>query len=95
MQTKANAAFFPPGLMTANGVLQLTVGEQQIRVNDTPWLLGVILDHSLSFNAHVKHIKQSLSSRLQAITVAVQHMLPGVGGNPYYELLSMPWSAPS
>ena len=47
----------------------LTIGGHQIRVNDTPWLFGVILDCSLSFNAHVKHIKQSLSSRFQAITV--------------------------
>ena len=49
--------------------LSLTVGGQQIRINDTPQLLGVILDRSLSFNAHVKHMKQSLSSRLRAITV--------------------------
>ena len=47
----------------------ITIRGQQIRVNDTPWLLGVILDRSFSFNAHVKHIKQSLSSRLRAITV--------------------------
>ena len=47
----------------------LTIGGEQIRVNDTLRLLGVILDRSLSFNAHVKHIKQSLSSRLRAITV--------------------------
>ena len=35
----------------------------------TPSLLGVILNRSLPFNAHIKHIKQSLSSRFQAITV--------------------------
>ena len=47
----------------------ITVGEQQIRVNDNPQLLDVILDCSLSLNAHVKHIKQSPSLRLWAITV--------------------------
>ena len=47
----------------------VTVGEQQIRVNDNPQLLDVIIDCNLSLNAHVKHIKQSLSLRLWAITV--------------------------
>ena len=47
----------------------LTIGGQQIRVNEIPRLLGVFLDCSLLFNAHIKYIKQSLSSRLRAITV--------------------------
>ena len=51
-------------------VPSLTIRGQQIRVNDTPRLLGIILDQSLSFNAHSKHIKQSLLSRIQAITLA-------------------------
>ena len=45
---------------------------QPIRVNDTPRLLAIILDQSLLFNAHVKHIKQSLSSRLRA-TIVTAH----------------------
>ena len=49
--------------------LSLTIGGQKIRVNNTLRLLGVSRNQSLSFNAHVKHIKQSLSSRLRAITV--------------------------
>ena len=48
----------------------LTIRGQQIRVNDTHRLLGIILDQSLSFNAHSKHIKQSLLSRIQAIALA-------------------------
>ena len=40
-----------------------------IRINDTPRQLGIILNRSLLFNAHIKDIKQSLSSRLRAITV--------------------------
>ena len=47
----------------------VTVGEQQIRVNDNLQLLHVIIDCSLSLNAHVKQIKQSPSLRLRAITV--------------------------
>ena len=37
----------------------LTIGGQQIRVNEIPRLLGVFLDCSLLFNAHIKYIKQS------------------------------------
>ena len=47
----------------------LTIGGQQMKFNDTTQLLGIILDCSLFYKAHVKHIKQSLSSRLWAITV--------------------------
>ena len=39
-----------------------------MRVDDTPQLLGIILDQSFSFNAHIKHVKQSLSSWLWAIS---------------------------
>lgn len=39
-----------------------------MRVDDTPRLIGIILDQSFSFNAHIKHVKQSLSSWLWAIS---------------------------
>ena len=43
---------------------------QKIRVNVTPCLLGVILDNSLTFNAHLRNV--SVSSE-------PQHTLPGAG----------------
>ena len=39
-------------------------GTQKIRVTVTPRLLGVILDRSLTFNAHLKKLTSSLSSSL-------------------------------
>ena len=59
----------------------LTIGWQQIRVNDTPRLLSVILDRSLSFNARIKHIKQSLSWNFEQLQLL--HMLTWVSGNLY------------
>ena len=43
-------------------------GTQKIRVNVTPRLLGVILDRSLTFNAHLKKLTSSLSSSLRIIS---------------------------
>ena len=40
---------------------------QKIRVNATPRLLGVILDRSLTFNAHLKKLTSSLSSSIRII----------------------------
>ena len=40
------------------------IGTQKIRVNATPRLLGVILDRSLMFNAHLKKLTSSLSSSI-------------------------------
>ena len=45
----------------------LFIGTQKIRVNITPRLLGVILDRSLKFNAHLKKLTTSLSSSLRII----------------------------
>ena len=44
------------------------IGTQKIRVNVTPRLLGVILDRSLTFNAHLKKLTSSLSSSLRIIS---------------------------
>ena len=46
-----------------------TISGSAIRVNNTPPLLGVILDRSLLFNADVRHIKHLLSSNLREIGV--------------------------
>ena len=50
----------------------LFIGTQKIRVNTTPRLLGVILDRSLTFKAHLKKLTTSLSSSLR-ITRATAH----------------------
>ena len=44
-----------------------TIHHHQIRGNNIPRLLGMILDRSLSFNAHIKHIKQLLLSSFHAV----------------------------
>ena len=59
----------------------LTFGGQEIRVDDTPRLLGVILDRSLSFNAHVKQSNSHYHQDFELLQL--QHMLPGVGRNLY------------
>ena len=41
------------------------IGTQKIRVNVTPRLLGVTLDRSLTFNAHLKKLTSSLSSSIR------------------------------
>ena len=46
--------------MTVNGSRHLTFEDNK----SESIILGIILDRSLSFNAHVKHIKQSLLSSL-------------------------------
>ena len=38
------------------------IGNQKVRVNTSPRLLGVILDRSLSFNVHMKELTTSLAS---------------------------------
>ena len=43
------------------------IDTQKIRVNITPRLLGVILDRSLTFNAHLKKLTTSLSSSIRII----------------------------
>ena len=53
--------------MTVNGSRHLTFEDNK----SESIILGIILDRSLSFNAHVKHIKQSLLSSLWAITITV------------------------
>ena len=47
-------------------------GIQKIRVNTTPPLLGVILDRSLTFNAHLKKLTTTLSSSLCIIKVTAR-----------------------
>ena len=43
------------------------IGNQKVRVNTTPRLLGVILDRSLSFNVHMKELTTSLASSVRII----------------------------
>ena len=43
------------------------IGNQKLRVNTTPRLLGVILDRSLTFNAHMKKLTTSLASSIRII----------------------------
>ena len=40
------------------------IGTQKVRVNTTPCLLGVILNRSLTFNAHLKKLTTSLTSSI-------------------------------
>ena len=42
----------------------ILIGNQKVRVNPTPCLLGVILDRSLTFNAHLKKLTTLLSSSI-------------------------------
>ena len=43
------------------------IGNQKVRVNTTPLLLGIILDRSLTFNAHLKKLTTSLASSIRII----------------------------
>ena len=43
------------------------IGNQKVRVNTTPRLFGVILDRSLTFNAHMKKLTTSLASSARII----------------------------
>ena len=43
------------------------IGNQKVRVNTTPHLLGVILDRSLTFNAHLNKLTTSLASSIGII----------------------------
>ena len=51
--------------------LTIFIGAQKIRDNITPRLLGVILDRSLTFNAHLKKLTTSLSSSIRIIRPTV------------------------
>ena len=43
------------------------IGNRKVLVNTTPRLLGVILDRSLTFNAHIKKLTTSLASSIRII----------------------------
>ena len=43
------------------------IGNQKVRVNTTPRLLGVILDRILTFNTHLRKITVSLASSIRII----------------------------
>ena len=58
------------------------IGNQKVRVNTTPRLLGVILDRSLTFNAHLKKLTTSLASSIGIIRALL--ILPGVGAAPHW-----------
>ena len=45
----------------------ISIGNRKVRVNTTPRLLGVILDRSLTFNAHIKKLTTSLGSSIRII----------------------------
>ena len=48
-------------------ITNIFIGTQKIRVNITPRLLGVILDRSLTFNAHLKELTASLTYSIPII----------------------------
>ena len=48
-------------------ITNVFIGTQKIRVNITPRLLGVILDRSLTFNAHLKELTASLTYSIPII----------------------------
>ena len=56
--TWSNDSFWNPAIF---------VGNQKVRVNTTPRLLGVILDRSLTFHAHLKKLTASLASSIRII----------------------------
>ena len=58
------------------------ISNQKVRVNTTPRLLGVILDRSLTFNAHLKKLTTSLASSIGIIRALL--ILPGVGAAPHW-----------
>ena len=79
--------------MTANGALSLPLEDNKLE-SMTPLsclaLSSTAVFHSmLMLNTSNSHYHQDFD------LLRLQHMLPGVGGNLYYELLSMTWSAPS
>ena len=45
----------------------ITINDKILRVNPTPRMLGVILDRSLTFNAHLDSLVKSLSSNINAL----------------------------
>ena len=47
--------------------LTIFIGNQKIRVNTTSCLLGVMLDRSLTFKAHLKKLTPSLASIIRII----------------------------
>ena len=49
------------------------ISTQKVRVNTTPRFISVILDRSLTFNAHLKKITMSLSSSIRIIR-EIAHM---------------------
>ena len=53
------------------------IGNQKVRVNPTPRLLGVILDRSLTFNTNLKKLTTSLASSIRIIR-ATAHTWVGV-----------------
>ena len=59
---KSECCPFPIWSKNSKWRTSFTIGGNQIKVNDTLRLLDVILDQSLSFNVHIKHIRHSLSS---------------------------------
>ena len=92
MQTKANAALFPHVLMTANGAPPLPLEDNKLE-SMTP--LGyLVLSLTAAFRSMLMLSTLNSHYHQDFELLQLQHMLPGVGGNLYYELLSMPWSAP-
>ena len=43
------------------------IGTQKVCINTTPCLIGVILDRSLTFNAHLRKLTASLTSSIRII----------------------------
>ena len=65
---------FPFSTWSNDGTWQpaVFIGTQKIRVNTTPFLLGVILERSLMFNAHLKKLTTLLPSSLHIIRATAQ-----------------------
>ena len=88
MQTKANASLFPPGPTTANGAFHLpfegNLSELLTPLSYSALSLTEVFRLMLISNTSSSHYHQH--SKLSQL----QHMLPEVGANLYYELLSAP-----
>ena len=57
------------------------IGNQKVHINTTPRLLGVILDRSLTFSAHLKKLTTLIASSIRIIEPL--SILPGVSAIPH------------
>ena len=73
---KSEVAAFSTDSKDANKRPAIIVGGKQIKFNPTPRLLGVILDHQLSFTPHIDAFTDRLGSSFNIMN-AVSHSTLG------------------